>query len=305
VVWRYSANPIIGRRSLPKSTGCYNSAVVPFEGKFVGVFRVDYKDRMPHLHTGWSEDGINWTIEPDEILLHNGGPDAGEFHYAYDPRVLKLEDWYYVVWCMGFHGPTIGLARTKDFHSYEQLDNMLLPYNRNGVLFPRKIGGSFAMLNRPSDTGHTPFGDIFYSESPDLVHWGKHRHVMGKSGKWWDDKKIGPGPAPIETDEGWLAFYHGVAGPCNGYIYAMGAMILDRDEPWKVLYRLNQCLLLPEEVYELTGYVPGVVFPVAAMCDADTGRIAIYYGAADTLCCLAFCHAQEIMEFVKSNSLNQ
>ncbi len=303
LVWRYSGNPVIGRRALAKATGCYNSAVVPFEGKFAGVFRVDYKDRMPHLHTGWSEDGIHWTIESEEICLHNGDPEKGDFHYAYDPRVVKLEDWYYVIWCMGYHGPTIGLARTKDFRSYEQLDNLLLPYNRNGVFFPRKIGGKYAMLNRPSDTGHTPFGDIFFSESDDLVHWGKHRHVMGKSGKWWEDKKIGPGPAPIETDEGWLAFYHGVAGTCNGYIYAMGAMILDRDEPWVVRHRLNQCLLLPETPYELTGYVPGVVFPVAALCDGDTGRIAIYYGSADTVSGLAFCQAQDIVDFIKRNSL--
>ena len=175
LVWRYSENPIIGRRALAKATGCYNSAVVPFEGKFAGVFRVDYKDRMPHLHTGWSEDGIRWTIEPEEIEMHNGSPDNGRFHYSYDPRVLKLEDWYYVVWCIGYHGPTIGLARTKDFRSYEQLDNLLLPYNRNGALFPRRINGNYAMFSRPSDTGHTPFGDIFYSESPDLVTWGKRR----------------------------------------------------------------------------------------------------------------------------------
>ena len=303
LVWRYSENPIIGRRALAKATGCYNSAVVPFEGKFAGVFRVDYKDRMPHLHTGWSEDGIRWTIEPEEIEMHNGSPDNGRFHYSYDPRVLKLEDWYYVVWCIGYHGPTIGLARTKDFRSYEQLDNLLLPYNRNGALFPRRINGNYAMFSRPSDTGHTPFGDIFYSESPDLVTWGKHRHVMGKSGKWWEDKKIGAGPTPIETNEGWLVFYHGVAGTCNGFVYGMGAAIMDLAEPWKVRYRLDQCLLMPETVYELTGYVPGVVFPCAALCDGDTGRIAIYYGAADTLCCLAFCQAQELMEFIKSHSL--
>ena len=83
----------------------------------------------------------------------------------------------------------------------------------------------------------------------------------------------------------------------------MGAAIMDLAEPWKVRYRLDQCLLMPETVYELTGYVPGVVFPCAALCDGDTGRIAIYYGAADTLCCLAFCQAQELMEFIKSHSL--
>ena len=115
-----------------------------------------------------------------------------------------------MTWCNGYHGPTIGIARTKDFVHFEQLENAFLPYNRNGVLFPRKFDGKFLMLSRPSDTGHTPFGDIFVSESPDLVYWGRHRHVMGRGWPWWQGTKIGAGPSPIETSEGWLLFYHGV-----------------------------------------------------------------------------------------------
>ena len=86
--------------------------------------------------------------------------------YAYDPRVTWLEDRYYITWCNGYHGPTIGVAYTHDFPSFHQLDNAFLPFNRNGVLFPRRIGGSYAMLSRPSDDGHTPFGDIFYPRVP-------------------------------------------------------------------------------------------------------------------------------------------
>src|SRR5258706_514854 len=85
--------------------------------------------------------------------------------------------------------------------------NPIIPHNRNGVLFPRKINGNYAMFSRPSDTGHTPFGDIFYSESPDLVYWGKHRFVMGPKSWTWESTKIGAGPTPIETPEGWLLFY--------------------------------------------------------------------------------------------------
>ena len=113
------------------------------------------------------------------------------FVHAYDPRVTWLEDRYYVSWCNSYngHGPTIGLAWTHDFRSFTQLDNAFLPFNRNGVLFPRRIGGAYAMLSRPSDNGHTPFGDIYYSESPDLVHWGRHRHVMAPAAR-------GPGSPP-------------------------------------------------------------------------------------------------------------
>ena len=93
------------------------------------------------------------------------------------------------------------------------------------------------MLSRPSDNGHTPFGDIYYSESPDLEFWGHHRHVMSPAPfevSAWQCLKIGAGPIPIETSEGWLLFYHGVLRSCNGYVYAFGSALLDLDEPWKV-----------------------------------------------------------------------
>ena len=121
-----------------------------------------------------------------------------------------IEDRFYVTWCNGYHGPTIGVGWTTDFETFHQLENAFLPYNRNGVLFPRKIDGRFAMLSRPSDDGHTPFGDIFYSESPDLRFWGKHRHVLSPVPNSWQATKVGGGPAPLETSEGWLLLYHGV-----------------------------------------------------------------------------------------------
>ena len=162
------------------------------------------------------------------------------FDHAYDPRVTWLEDRYYVTWCNGYHGPTIGIAYTHDFVTFHQLDNAYLPFNRNGVLFPRRIGGRYMMLSRPSDNGHTPFGDIFCSESPDLVHWGRHRHVMGTRPWTWESTKIGAGPMPIETDEGWLVIYHGVLTSCNGFVYSMGAALLDLDEPWRVVARAER-----------------------------------------------------------------
>jgi len=302
IVWRYSGNPVIDRRPLPQATAIYNSAVVPFEGEFAGVFRTEYKDRMQHLHTGRSKDGLSWEFHPQEIRLNAGAGECDDFEYGYDPRVTRIDDVYWVTWCNGFHGPTIGVARTKDFREFEQLENAFLPYNRNGVLFPRKINGRFAMLSRPSDTGHTPFGDIFYSESPDMEFWGRHRHVMGKGLSWWQEKKIGAGPSPIETSEGWLLFYHGVIGTCNGLVYSMGAALLDLDQPWRVIARTNQAILMPEAPYETTGFVPNVVFPVTALADGATGRIAIYYGAADTFSALAFCHAAEVIEFLHANS---
>jgi len=303
-VWRSSRNPIIARDQLRRSNSIFNSAVVPFEDGFAGVFRVDDTHRTMNIHAGRSDDGIDWQIDEHPIAFAPADARVGEiqekFQHAYDPRVTWLEDRFYVTWCNGYHGPTIGVGYTHDFQSFHQLDNAYLPFNRNGVLFPRRIGDSYAMLSRPSDNGHTPFGDIFYSESPDLTHWGRHRHVMATTPWSWESTKIGAGPTPIETDEGWLVLYHGVLTSCNGFVYSMGAALLDLDEPWRIIARGHDYLLSPQVPYEQVGDVPNVVFPCAALVDRPTDRITIYYGGADTVVCLAHGHLSEILAFTRS-----
>ncbi|MGZ6313644.1 MAG: glycoside hydrolase family 130 protein [Candidatus Limnocylindrales bacterium] len=299
VLWRSSRNPIIRRDHLPTSNSIFNSAVVPFREGFAGVFRVDDRSRSMNLHAGRSHDGVSWQIEPQPIVFAPAEARVGElqerFEHAYDPRVTWLEDRYYLTWCNGYHGPTIGLAYTHDFETFHQLENAFLPFNRNGVLFPRRIGGSYAMLSRPSDNGHTPFGDIFYSESPDLVHWGHHRHVMAPVPWSWQAAKVGAGPTPIETEQGWLLLYHGVLISCNGFVYAIGAALLDLDQPWKVIARSRDYLLSPQASYEQVGDVQNVVFPCAALVDGPSGRVTVYYGAADTVVCMAHGYLSEII----------
>jgi beta-1,4-mannooligosaccharide/beta-1,4-mannosyl-N-acetylglucosamine phosphorylase len=301
-VWRYEKNPIIPRDLIPSSNSIFNSAVVPFNGSFAGVFRCDDKARLMNIHRGFSNDGYDWKLDDEVIRFESENPHTLQSEYKYDPRVAFIEDRYYITWCNGYHGPTIGMAYTYDFEKFVAMENAFLPFNRNGVLFPRKINGKYVMLSRPSDNGHTPFGDIFISQSPDMVFWGEHRHVMHTAGGW-QATKIGAGPIPIETDEGWLMFYHGVLTSCNGYVYSFGAAILDINEPWVVKYRTLPYLMCPSTIYECVGDVPNVAFPCAALADADTGRIAFYYGAADTVTCLAFGYADEIIDFVKKNSM--
>ncbi len=304
VVWRSARNPIISPNLLPTANSIFNSAVVAFEGGFAGVFRCDDQRRVMQLHAGRSANGVDWTIDPQRIRWVADDPrvaEINEFQYSYDPRVTWLEDRYFITWCNGYHGPTIGVGYTHDFQTFYQMENAFLPFNRNGVLFPRRINGQYAMLSRPSDNGHTPFGDIYYSESPDMVHWGRHRFVMGAT-SGWQATKIGAGPVPIETQEGWLLIYHGVLTSCNGFVYSFGAALLDLDQPWKVIYRGEPYLLAPQAPYERTGDVPNVAFPCAALTDAGTGRMAIYYGGADTVVCLAFAYVDEVIQFVKANS---
>jgi beta-1,4-mannooligosaccharide/beta-1,4-mannosyl-N-acetylglucosamine phosphorylase len=298
-LWRSSLNPIIARDHLTRSNSIFNSAVVPYRDGYAGVFRVDDISRTMNIHAGRSADGIEWEIHEQPIAFTATDPRVGEvqgaFEHAYDPRVTWLDDRFYVTWCNGYHGPTIGVGYTHDFRTFHQLDNAFLPFNRNGVLFPRRIGDSYAMLSRPSDDGHTPFGDIYYSESPDLVHWGRHRHVMAPVPLTWQATKVGAGPTPIETGEGWLLLYHGVVTSCNGFVYAIGAALLDPDEPWKVVARGSRYLLAPGAEYERVGDVPNVVFPAAALVDREDDRLTLYYGAADTTVCLAHGRLSEVV----------
>jgi beta-1,4-mannooligosaccharide/beta-1,4-mannosyl-N-acetylglucosamine phosphorylase len=306
VVWRSSRNPIIRRDQAERSNSIFNSAVVPFGDGFAGVFRVDDTTRVMDLRAGRSSDGIDWQIDAETISWKATDPRVGEiqetFVHAYDPRVTWLEDRYYVTWCNGYFGPTIGVGYTHDFETFHQLDNAFLPFNRNGVLFPRRVEDMYLMLSRPSDNGHTPFGDIYLSESPDLVHWGRHRLVMQPRAWTWESTKLGAGPTPIETSEGWLLIYHGVLTSCSGFVYSMGAALLDLDRPWKVIARSRDYLLSPQVPYEQIGDVPNVVFPCAALLDRPTGRLTVYYGGADTVVCLAHGYLPELIDFVKSHS---
>ncbi len=303
IVWRHSGNPIIGWNPTPGTARVYNSSVVPWGHGFAGIFRADHKDGKARIHLGFSQDAINWKIDDNPIHWLDQAGNPYEPIYGYDPRLVEVEGVYYIIWCTDFGGAALGLGMTQDFKTFTRLENPFIPFNRNGVLFPRRVNGKFLLLSRPSDSGHTPFGDIFLSESPDLVHWGRHRRVMQKGGSgWWQSVKIGAGAVPIETSEGWLLFYHGVSCTCNGFVYSFGAALLDIDNPSRVLCRTRDYLLTPEKPYETSGFVPNVVFPCGALSDADTGRIAIYYGAADTCSALAYTYAEDLISYIKANS---
>lgn len=303
VAWRYTENPIEDHLSVPHCARIFNSAVIPWKGQFAGVFRVDHKNCFAGLHAGFSSDGIHWDICPEPIEWYDEDGNLCPCRFEYDPRVTVIDGVAYIVWCStSFGDPSLALGYTNDFRHFVRLPNATTPCNRNGVLFPRKIGGYYTLLTRPSDNGHTAFGNIFMSASTDLKFWGMHRKVMVSGGPLWQSLKIGAGSVPIETDEGWLMLYHGVARTCNGYVYSIGATLLDLEEPSKVLYRTGEPILTPEEPYELYGMVPNVCFPCATLCDAATGRLAIYYGAADTHIGLAFTTVDRLMAYMKDTN---
>ncbi len=302
-IWRYSANPVVDRNPIDGVARIFNSAVMPYEDGFIGVFRGEQTNGVPYVYLGRSKDALHWTFDSEKVPFVDEEGNPFMPVYAYDPRLVRVEDTYYIIWCGDFYGAAIGMAKTKDFKTFIRIENPFIPFNRNAVLFPRRINGNYVMLSRPSDSGHTPFGDIFLSESPDMTYWGRHRHVMSAGHEWWESVKIGGGAAPIETSEGWLLFYHGVATTCNGFVYSIGGAILDIDHPSIVRYRCENFLLTPEAEYEERGFVPNVVFPCATIHDPETNRIALYYGAADSVVGVAFCNMDDIIDYIKDHSV--
>jgi len=259
-----------------------------------------------NIHSGFSKDGINWEINPEPIIFRSDGTTEIFRDYKYDPRVVFIEDRYWITWCEGHNGPTIGIGYTFNFKEFFQCENAFLPFNRNGILFPNKINDKYAMLSRPSDNGHTAFGDIYLSYSPDMKFWGEHRHVMSPTSfkdSAWQCTKVGAGSVPVLTEEGWIMFYHGVITTCNGFRYAMGSVILDKENPHVVKYRTQPYLLTPSEIYEQVGDVPNVIFPCASLIDEEADKVSIYYGAADTVVALAFGKLSEIIKYTIGNSL--
>ncbi|MFQ7049959.1 MAG: glycosidase [Alistipes shahii] len=281
VMWRYSANPIIRRRrAFDVEFSIFNSAVIPFKkGKYnyAGVFRCDDTNRRMRIHAGFlggrhssgrsarSPTSDSWAriAEIGRVGLRLR-PACCE-----DRRILR-----HVVQ---------RLPRPDDRHRVDRRlrdvppagERISFPINRNGVLFPRKINGRFAMLSRPSDNGSHGFRrHLLFGESPDMEFWGRHRHVMSPAAfevSAWQCMKIGAGPVPIETSEGWLLLYHGVLRSCNGYVYAFGSALLDLDQPWKTIARSGPYLISPREIYELTGDVPNVTFPCASLARPRNG----------------------------------
>ena len=300
-VWRSKLNPIIKRNVNKVIERTFNSGFVPYKDHYVGVFRGDQYDGNFRLFLGYSKDGIHFTIEEEPIhFVDEKGNKLEDTRYQYDPRVIELEGEYYIVFADAYNEVTIGIARTKDFKTFVKLPYPFIPNCRNGSLFPRKINGKYYLLSRPSDNAAAFFGNIFISESKDLEYWGHHSLLLKSGWANWNGVKCGGGPAPIETDEGWLVILHGVLYNVNNYVYSMGALILDKDNPRKVKYLCKDFLLTPQEDYEINGHTPNVVFPTNVLV-GEEGKMAIYYGASDCYTCVAFTTIDILIDFIKKH----
>jgi predicted GH43/DUF377 family glycosyl hydrolase len=223
------------------------------------------------------------------------GPFARYEEYGIeDPRITRIDDIYYITYvCYSSFDCRAGLALTRDFWSFERVGLISLPDNKDVVLFPGKIGGRYARLDRPM-TAISGRRDVWISYSPDLLYWGDARVVMTPRPGRWDGAKIGAGPPPIETERGWLLLYHGVRGTACGQIYRLGVALLDLENPSRVVGRAEEPILYPAAPEDLLGDVRNVVFTDGAIIE-DDGELRIYYGAADQVMCLATANVNDLI----------
>lgn len=228
---------------------------------------------LSHLRVARSKDGIHFDIEPKPALFPEHALEAWGIE---DPRVTQIGDMYYITYSSASaRGVGVGLAETRDFRTFKRHGLMLAPENKDVMILPEKINGKYYALHRPVPKS---FGspEMWIAESPDLIHWGNHRFLMGLSEQGWDSARMGGGAVPIRTDRGWLALYHGAD---SKHRYCMGAVLLDLKNPAKVIARSRVPVLEPETAYEVNGFFGGVVFSCGAILLDQT--IRMYYGAAD------------------------
>lgn len=292
---RWHGNPILSPEMLGDDCACiFNSGVVNIGNELVMLANLWDAEWRPRFLVARSQDGYHFALEDQDLA---SPPE--EYPYVphegiFDTRITPLEDAYYITYNVASHlGGRIRLARTVNFNSLEDLGFIAGPDHRNCTLFSEKINGRYARLERPHGTSD---GDIYLSYSPDLVHWGDTSLVLEKNQRYWESAKIGPGAPPLKTDEGWLVIYHGCRQSMNGFSYQAGAMLLDLENPSRVIGKMRRCLMTPQESYERVGNVPNVVFPTAVVRHGkDADELKIYYGAADTCMCVATASETELV----------
>ena len=239
-----------------------------------------YLTTISHLRLARSVDGINFVVEDTPAIF----PDRPEESYGIeDSRITKLGDTYYIQYKSVSYESSINvtLATTKDFVNYEKGPIIFCPENLDVAIFPEKVNGMYAALHRPipKQIGQPC---MWLAYSPDLIFWGHHKLVMQPRPGKWDDGRIGASAVPILTEKGWLEIYHGAT---DDNVYCLGAVLLDRDDPTRILARSEEPIIAPEAWYETEGFLPNVIFSCGAVEDGDGDTITVYYGAADHITC--------------------
>lgn len=292
---RWERNPLITMLDIPyKCNTVFNAGVTKFNDEYYMLIRVESLQGHSVILVANSHDGYHFTVDAAPCMYpSNFEPfKTYEARGVEDPRITLLDGKYYVLYtAYSCYGPRLGLAKTEDFKTFERIALVSEPGNKDGVLFPRKINGQYVRLDRPIGN---EIGNIWISYSNDLIHWGNTEILAEIREGRWDFYRIGASVPPIETEKGWLEIYHGVKFTTSGPIYRLGALLLELENPGKVIGRSDIPLLTPREIYERVGDINNVVFSCGAIVE-DDGEVKLYYGAADTCICLATAHIDDIL----------
>jgi predicted GH43/DUF377 family glycosyl hydrolase len=246
---------------------------------------------ISHLRVARSRDGERFTVDDRPSVVPAGPLETWGIE---DPRITMIDGRYYITYsAVSEKGVAVGLMSTGDFRSFRREGTILAPTNKDVVLFPEKIGGKYMMVHRPVPEGIGK-PEIWIAESPDLIHWGNHRFLMGLSASGWESARIGAGCVPIRTDEGWLLLYHGAD---HNHRYCMGAALLDADDPGRVLARTAEPIMEPGAEYETDGFFGGVVFACGAI--VRDGLVTMYYGVSDESTACATFRLDDVFNFLK------
>ncbi len=293
---RFPRNPILTREDIPYPCNTvFNAAACRFGDYYLLVLRVEDLEGHSHLAVARSQDGIHFEVDPEPWVVPADAPpfEVYERYGVEDPRITPIGDAYYLTYtAYGPYGPRVGIGRTRDFRSFERICLATEVDNKDAVLFPERIRDRYVMINRPGGMGGSR-GSMWISYSPDLIHWGRAR-VLFSPEPGWGSHKLGVSTPPLRTDEGWLILYHGIRETAGGRLYRIGVMLLDLEEPERVVGVCPHFVFGPEEPYERTGDVPNVVFPCGWILEPDH-TLKVYYGAADTCIGLAEARLEDLI----------
>lgn len=312
LIRRHPENPVLTHEDVPyHATLVFNAGVARWQGRYVMVFRNDYGEwgvprfEGTNLGLAVSDDGVHWTADPEPCFALR----SDEIRRGYDPRLTVIDGRVYMCFAVDTrHGVRGGIAVTDDFEKFEIL-SLSVPDNRNMVLFPERVGGKYVRLERPFPVysrGGGELFDVWLSDSPDLRYWGESALVLGTEDVPWCNAKIGPAAPPVKTPHGWLTTFHAVdkddARGKNGWEaawekrYTVGIMLLDLEDPRKIVGLGREPILVPEAPYETGGgFRNNVIFPGGMILEPD-GEVKLYYGAADTVTCLATAHVDDLVK---------
>jgi len=293
IVHRWEGNPAITVSDLDfQCLDIRNAGATIYKGGIVLLVTVQHLSGCQYIHLAREEKNNRFVVETEPFLSPSLDPEYGvhESMGVLDPRIVNIKGTYYITYLTdGEHGYRLGLAKTKDFKTVERMGLISEPDMKAGTLFPKKVKGKYARLERPQEGS-----GIWISYSEDLIFWGDSEFLFPpRSG--WDCSRIGIGPPPIEIDLGWLLIYYGAKDTSAGPLYRLGTAISDKNDPTHIIGRCTVPVLAPREIYERIGNTPNSVFSTGALLKED-GTLVIFYGAADSCINIGTVSIQTIIE---------